>query len=525
MNKIIEQVKNWQWLRSWRPYFIIFTLGFLLYSQTLFFNYTYFDDNELILNKAAILQDARNITSIFSTDAFFSGDKFYYRPLLNLSFMVDAHFGGEMPFVYHLDNILLHLLTVMLVFCLLKKITKKSALSFFLSLIFLFHPVFVQAVAWLPGRNDSILAIFILSAFIFFLNFLENPRLRTYIAYLIFLFLSLLTKETAILLPALVIFYFWFIDQGKISRSDKSLLIIGSAAVGFVWFLMRNFALGGEPINYYSAFLGMMNNSGAILLGIGKLILPVNLSVLPIMQDSTLVYGIIITIILVVAWAISKQRRNNYLIFGLIWFLVFLLPSFIRLNSLPDFLEHRLYVPFIGFLIAFAEIDWIKNLDFTRKKVKITCFVILIIFALITVIHSQKFNDRLTFWKQAANDSPHSPLAQRNLGAMYYLEGNADLAVEYYNKALLINPEEAMVHNNLGLIYAGKGNLVQAEKEYKLELAMYPNYDKALLNLGDLYYREKKVAEAQVLWQAAFNINPYYYDAYSRLLNLSNQLR
>ena len=525
MINLKEQFNNWRWLRSWRPYFIIFALGWLLYSQTLFFNFTYFDDNELILNKEAVLENIKNIPTIFSTDAFISADKFYYRPLLNLSFMVDAQFGGVLPFFYHLDNILLHIIAVWLIFCLLKRITKKTALSFWLSLVFLVHPVFVQAVAWLPGRNDSLLAVFVLAAFLFFLKFLDNPRFKYYLFYLLFLFLGLLTKESALLLPVLVIFYFWFIDSGKSTRSDKWLVVIGSAVIGFVWFLMRSFALGGEPINYYSAILGILDNSGAVLLGIGKLILPLNLSVLPVLQDSTFIYGIIATVLLIFAWFISKKRKNNYLIFGLLWFFVFLLPSFIRLNTLPDFLEHRLYLPFVGFLIAFAEIDFIKNLDFSKKKIKIIAVSILIILSAITLWHSQKFSDRLTFWKEAASDSPHSPLAQRNLGAMYYLNGNLDLAAKYYNKALELSPNEAMVHNNLGLIYFAKGDYTQAEIEYKKELSLYPNYDKALFNLGNLYYHQKKLTAAADLWQAAFKVNPYYFEAYQGLLNLQNQLK
>lgn len=520
-----EQFNNWRRLHSsgrwtWRPYFLIFCLGFLLYSQTLFFDFTYFDDNDLILNKAVILQDIKNIPQIFSTDAFFSGDKFYYRPLLNLSFMIDAQFGGELPFFYHLSNVLWHILAAMLVFCFLKKISKKSVLSFFLSLIFLVHPVLTQATAWLPGRNDSLLTIFILAAFIFFLNFLNKPSLKLYLSYLLFLFLALLTKETAVFLPILVIFYFWFIDKGNLIRTDKFLLIFGSVAIGFVWFLMRSFALGGEPINYLSAISGIIKNSPAILLGIGKLILPVNLSVLPILEDSTLVYGIIISIILVLAWLFSRQRRNNYLIFGLIWFFLFLLPSFIRLNTLPDFLEHRLYLPLIGFLIALMEIDWIKNLDFTKKSTKLIAGFILLVLVILTWRQSLNFSDRLTFWQEAANNSPHSPLAQRNLGAMYYLDKEPDSALKYYLRSLEINPNEPMVHNNIGLIYFERGNYIQAESEFKKELKLYPTYDKALFNLGELYYRQGKTSEARQLWQAALDSNPLYYEAYSRLLNL-----
>jgi hypothetical protein len=201
----------------------------------------------------------------------------------------------------------------------------------------LVHPVLTQAVAWLPGRNDSLLAIFVLAAFIFFLNFLHQPKLKYYLGYLLFLFLALLTKETAVFLPLLVIFYFWFIDRGEIDNTDKILLLGGSGAVGFVWFLMRALALGVNPVSYSAAIFKIIKNSSALILDIGKIIFPVNLSVLPILQDSTLIYGLIVFVLLAVAWFFSKKKRINYSFFGLAWFLLFLLPSFICLTSSVDF--------------------------------------------------------------------------------------------------------------------------------------------------------------------------------------------
>lgn len=481
---------NWRfksdWLTSWRPYFLIFAVGFLLYSQTLFFDFTYFDDSTLILDKAEILQDLSNVGQMFTTDAFFSVDKFYYRPFLNLSFMLDAQWSGVLPVFFHLTNILLHCLAVGLLFSLLHRLTGRRRLSFFLSLIFLVHPVLTQAVAWLPGRNDSLLAVFVLAAFLAFLNFLERPRPRSYLGYLLLFFCALLTKENAAVLPVLVIFYFLFIDR-RLSRTDRWLIVGGSAAVGFIWFLMRNFVLGGEPINYFSAAAGIIQNAPAILVGLGKLILPVNLSVLPILADSTLVYGLIIAPLLVIAYFLSRARRNNYALFGLAWFFLFLLPSFIRLNDLPDFLEHRLYLSLIGFFIILLEIDWVKNLNFNRKAVKIIGGIILALFAGLTVSQSVYFKDRLIFWERAVADAPHSPLAQRNLGVMHYFAGHLELAEEYYQKSLALNPAEPMAHNNLGVIYLARQDFARAEAEFKKELEINPGYDNALKNLEDLY--------------------------------------
>ena len=99
--KIKLQLINWQELRSWRPYFILVVLGFVLYSQILSFDLTYLDDNTLIIDNWEIISNLRNIPLAFSSDAFFSGTNFYYRPLLNVSFMLDALWGqGTFGFIF-----------------------------------------------------------------------------------------------------------------------------------------------------------------------------------------------------------------------------------------------------------------------------------------------------------------------------------------------------------------------------------------------------------------------------------------
>lgn len=513
------------WLNTWRPYFLFFIICFIIYGRTLFFDFTYFDDSTLILEKIGILQDFKNISHLFSTDAFISVNKFYYRPLLNLSLMIDAQWAGSQAFFYHLTNIILHGLAASLFFYIINWLIKRRALALFLTLIFLVHPVLTQAVAWLPGRNDSLLTVFILGAFALFLNFCKRPNLWFYLGYLIFLFLALLSKESAVTLPLFIIYYFYFIDPKSLKKTDKYLLVFGSLTVGFIWFLMRRLALGSDSINYLEFGLGIINNSPALLLALGKFLFPFNLSVLPILIDSTIIYGLITLLILLVATILSKEKRASYLIFGLFWFLLFILPSFGHFNNLPDFLEHRLYLPFIGFLIFIAELDLIKNLDFKKRSVQIIVFFILLFFSVLTIYQSAAFSDRLTFWQTAVNNSPHSPLAQKNLGAMYYFEGNNEQSQKHYQLALELNPNEPMVHNNLGVIYLARQEKDRARQEFLRELEVNPGYDKALFNLGDLAERNKEISQAVKYYQAALSSNPYYREAYERLLILEKQLR
>jgi tetratricopeptide (TPR) repeat protein len=514
-------------LKGWRPYLLIFIIGFLLYGQTLFFDFSYFDDQSLVLENSQILSDFNNVGEVFLSDAFFSVDRYYYRPLLNLSFMLDMHLGGTLPFIYHFSNILIHILVASLIFSLFLKLNYKRELAWVFSVLFLVHPVLTQAVAWIPGRNDSLLALFVLAAFNLFLSFVNRPRLIYYLGYLGFFLLALFTKETAALLPLVVIFYLLVFAREKTSRTDKWLIIFGSVAAGIIWYLFRHLALGSDPLSLKIIIESLWRNAPAFLVSLGKSFLPFNLAVLPILADSKIIYGLIALPLLVLGLLFSTKKDWRYLSLGVLWFFLFLFPSFIRLNTVdtPDFLEHRLYLPIIGLFIILAEIDWLKNLDWRKRGVRAGAFLLLLLFFILSSLHLPVFKNRVSFWQSAVKASPNSALANRNLGAMYYLENDSLRAEKSYRRALAINENEPMVHNNLGLIYLERKSYGQAEKEFKKELGLYPNYDKALFNLGDLYYRQKRLTEARSLWEAALQANPRYYEAYFRLLNLKNQLR
>jgi hypothetical protein len=374
-----------------------------------------------------------------------------------------------------------------LIFLLFKRLFRRPILAFFSTLFFLVHPVLTQAVAWLPGRNDSLVTVFILLAFWFFLNFVEKFKLSSFLLYLLFFWLALLSKETSVFFPLLLIVYFYTIGREKrVPFSDQGLVILGSLAVGFIWFLMRYYALEGGQITTGSALNSILVNLPAALVMGAKMILPFNLSVLPIALDTTYIFSLLAWPALIFALFYFKRKNYNYLFFGLAWFLIFFIPPFVISAAAPYLLEHRLYLPYIGFLIAILSIDDLRNIDWNKKIIWQVCVGILCLFSLITIWHSRAFNDQLTFWREAVKDSPNSPLANRNLGVMYYFNGDMASAEKYYRAALNINPNEVMAHNNLGVIYMGQNRLKEAEIEFAKELEINPGYDKAIANIYDL---------------------------------------
>jgi Flp pilus assembly protein TadD len=118
---------------------------------------------------------------------------------------------------------------------------------------------------------------------------------------------------------------------------------------------------------------------------------------------------------------------------------------------------------------------------------------LLIFLAYLTYNHLGNFKDKISFWQSAVKTAPHSALAHRNLGAMYYLDGRLPEAAAQYRQAIALNENEPMAHNNLGLVMMDQGDYSQAEKEFKKELLINPSYDKAINNYNRLLILENRL--------------------------------
>jgi protein O-mannosyl-transferase len=506
-------------LRTWRPYAWIIALGFILYAQTLFFGLVYLDDNAIILDSFHSISVLSNIFHAFGQNIFPAFGTFY-RPVSIIPYILDARIGGTGPFVYHLTNVLLHLLASCLLYAFLVKLKYKDVAAFIFALLFTVHPALTSAVAWIPGRIDPLLTAFVLLDFIVFLEYLETRRWLYYFLNILFFALALFTKETALVLVLMFLLYYYLIYKEKAGfpNVNKGLLAAGWFFVSLVWFLLRRIVLAGTiPLKLFDT-LGAMFNLPALILYTGKMILPFNLSVLPILQDSSLIYGFIALVIIIILLVFTKNRRYGHIIFGASWFILFLLPSLV-FSDLARFTgvalyEHRIYLPMIGSMILLLETDLIRNNIDLHKKSLALCVLAIIAFSVMTFIHSGHYKNRLSFWESAAKTSPRHPLAHRNLGAMYYLDGMPDKAEIEYQKALELNPYEPMAHNNLALIYMDRNSLKEAEDEFLKEIAINPDYDNVHYNLGVLYHKEGRLKEAEAQWKRTLQINPDFLDAY-----------
>ena len=189
-------------------FLVLAVIIFSLYGKSLSFDYTYYDDDVLILDKQDYLTFS-NIKNIVSDTVFGKGKDKFCRPILNLTFLCEKYLYGIKPFGYHLTNITIHLFAVFSIFLFLTLRYDKNK-TLILCLLFACHPALVQSVAWISGRNDSLLTWFIVLSCYFLIKNLDGNKYHLSFLHLLFFTLSLFTKETAIVVPIFYCFFLYF---------------------------------------------------------------------------------------------------------------------------------------------------------------------------------------------------------------------------------------------------------------------------------------------------------------------------
>ncbi len=236
-----------------RYHFVFLPLAMLaiicLYIPVLNFNYVW-DDKLLILTDAR-MQSGDLTWSVISRPVLEKTT--YFRPLVFLTYFFEIKFFGLNPGLAHLNNIIIFVLNLCLVYFLSGEIFKRLEvinLNWLVSILYVFHPVLVESNAWLAGRFDLMVTTFMFLSLWIYLK-LQSSWIRDALLASCFL-LGLASKEMAITLPALVFIVFLLCNpaeslwQGvvKFLKKNKRLIALYGLVTLFYFFL-RYISVGG----------------------------------------------------------------------------------------------------------------------------------------------------------------------------------------------------------------------------------------------------------------------------------------
>ncbi|MFZ4520898.1 MAG: tetratricopeptide repeat protein [Bacteroidales bacterium] len=494
---------------------VLVAITFLVYARTLLLDYTKLDDSIFIVENAQYNADASNIGVSFQRGLFNPTKDAYYRPLFLVDFIIESRLFGTKPAGYHFTNLLFHILSVVLLFLFFKRIKIPPLDAFLLSLVFAVHPVLTQAVAWIPGRNDMLLMIFFLSSFILLFRYLDKPGPGVLLLHFLFLLAALFTKETAIIIPVimggLLVFYL------KCGWKKLVLPVISWFAAVGIWFFVRSTAtLAKNWISPEAMMQAGIERLGVILQYLGKIFFPVNLTVFPMAEDITLIWGALALAAFVALIVYSKSYTKPLTYLGLFWFIIFLVPVLIVPKSLNDqVFEHRLYLPVVGILIMLSQAVPFGNTVSAKTKTAIVAAISLI-FIIQSSVRIGYFSDPVTFWTHAAEGSPHSAYAKTLLGTKTDDPAERE---KLFREARAIDPKLKNLNYYLGKVLFDKKEVDSAEHYLRVELKENPIPDAYFL-LAQIAFSKEQFDSAAVNLEKVLELNPYDPQANNNLVLL-----
>jgi len=396
--------KNIPGLSHWVCIFLIAALGGLVYLNSLGGEFIW--DDLAFIRDNTFLRDWSNSPGIFTARATTSmdvggGSVRYnlYRPLQWLTFMADYSLWGLNPVGYHLTNIILHVSSALILFWLITLLFGNRLLSFLTALFFVIHPVHTEAVAYISGRADPLGLIFMLAAFGFYVKYSNEKKASFCVIALISYILAILSRESSLILPVLLLLYH-FIFKRKV-KLNLYLALAGITAAYITFrMMMINVLLAGKTIPA-GTFLERLPGAFAAICGYFRLlVIPFNLHMeygKPVFSLSD--PAVIIGMVIIASSAIYAflRRRDNLILFSILWFYTTLLPS---LNLYPVgayMAEHWLYLPSIGaFLLLAGLLIRLVN----RRLSGLVIIALVVFYSLLTIQQNGYWKELIPFYER-----------------------------------------------------------------------------------------------------------------------------
>jgi len=362
--------------------------------------------------------------------------------------------------------------------------------------------------------------VFALTSMILFIRYLNKKSSISYIFSVLLFIPALLSKESAMIMPILMLLYLYTIPQyTPEEKKKKIILLIPYFAILGLYILLRTTVLDFSKAAYATLALKdevigirFLTSCKAIFMYLRFLFLPVGFHMethLPYARsfDNPSTFLAFLGTIGLILLTFTMKKRNKAVFFGLSWFFISLLPVLNVLYPVNAAIAvHWLYLPSIG--ILFALMTLLHN-RLKENKVLFISIVLIIafIFGILTYNRNNNWKDEETLYNSILPYS-QTPRVYVNLGNIYARKNEFGKAAFYYKKALDIAPGQTEIYVNLGYIYNTLKEYDKAEKFLKIALRLTPRHANAYYNLGVTYYNMRRYKEAHNVLYKAIELNP-----------------
>lgn len=499
---------------------LLLTMAILaVYGQTAGFDFLDFDDDYYIFKNRMVSDGLTWPGWVWA----WQDTGIYYMPISWLSLMTDVSLFGLNPGASHLVNVFWHLGNTLLLFSLLRRMTKASGKSAFVAACFALHPLHVEAVAWISERKEMLAAFFALLAlqqYHGYTQWLTQPRTptnsptRPYLLAHLFFLLSLLAKPMWITLPCILLLLDWW-PLARVPHRGWWPLIREK----FFFFLFTPFLvisivtayqakdniLSYQDINFHWRLLNLAN---AYLEILEKTLVPIGLSPLyPMHTIATSRTILAATLLIGVSWAAWRTRRRHPpLLVGWFWFLGSYLPvsGFINGGVLISWADRWTYLPHIGLFIALAWTIPPILVRLTPRLFLPTGGLLLILsLALLAWQQTTRWRNTEILWQHAIATQPNNHFAHFQLGRHYASHHRLEEGFQAVNQAIRLLPQEPAYPLELGHILMDLDQPTAALNAYHIVLHNPLSFVSNLNDAGTALLYHHHLEEAVPFFQEA----------------------
>lgn len=505
----------WKVPRVVAAFAVLVALTFAAYSNH-FDNSFHFDDFHTIVDNVR-LHTLNDPGQYFRDPTAFSVLTTHqvFRPLVSLSLAWDWAKGRGATRWFHISTFFWFVVLLGCMLALFQRLLGSSGWALFVTAVFALHPVSAETVNYIIQRGDLYATLGIVAALWMYVAF---PRLRVTGLYLVPFALGALAKATALVFPLILVLYVWMYEEKRWGKLAVRLAPTAAAAVLLGMWIGRmtgaSYQPGGFAPGLYRATQGYVtwHYFSSFFLPTG-LTADTDMTVAGGYSDPRVFGGVVFLALFVAAvWFAARASAWRGVAFGLAWFAVALIPTaVVPLAEVAN--DHRMFMAFPGLCIALGvALQNVLGLRMTSPSVRYPALaaglVVLSAAAFATRERNEVWRTEETLWKDVTVNSPRNGRGLMNYGLTLMARGDIKGALDYFERAALINPQYPVLEINRAIAKGALGRGAEAEVHFKNAIRWSPAQ-----SMGYFYYarwlvEQKRLADAEPFLAVALKLNP-----------------
>ena len=444
-----------------------------------------------------------------------------YHPVPMLTFWLQAKMTRESIVAFRVGNLLIHLVCVLLLYLLLKRLGFRETSAVFGAAIFGVHPSITEPTMWLTGRHDTLGALFSFGAVLVWPR--ENGQ-RIFMraaASSLMAGLAFLCKEPYITVLVLVPLFDLTMNRPGIDARKRGLCFLLLPLGAGADFLVRwRIGVSSRSDQLFEPVATHVSNFGAIFIHyLFQAVTFRNGRTTADFETGSVLSGICVIVVLITTLVVLWRQMQKGAagarqgLFGLSWFAVTLAPHVVSLPMIGMYGNRYLYFPMAGLVIAVAAAGEAMLPKLSRRTVRLggVFGVTLIVFlGAATYLEARNWRDALTLYGADLMQTPDDPKTLYHFGHAVRVRYGCQRALPYFEKSAEKDPGYwRPLHNQAGcLINLGEyeAALTPAKRAYTLR----PEDPRSLYNFGVAQYYTGHRSRGIALIKRALALDPGY---------------